>query len=191
MPMRRLRKFLRDDGGAVAIEMAIVGPPFILLMLTIIEMGLTLLTQAVLDGATRDAARLIRSGQIAAVGGADQQRALFQRTLCSGLRTVLIAAKCADAVAFDVEPVSGSGAPFAQDASCTRSVDARGAGAACPFDIGASGQIIAVRVQYRRPFIMPWVGSCLNGGCWPGGAAGSGAGMGAVLQTSVSVFRRG
>ena len=68
--MRMPWQFLRDDGGSVAVEMAIVGPPFILLMLTIVEMALTIVAQSVLDGATRDAARLLRTGQIASAGNA-------------------------------------------------------------------------------------------------------------------------
>src|SRR5258708_12524364 len=49
LPMRMPWQFLRDDGGSVAVEMAIVGPPFILLMLTIVEMALTLAPQPELD----------------------------------------------------------------------------------------------------------------------------------------------
>ena len=75
-----LRKFLGDDTGSVAVEMAIVGPLFIVLMLTIIEMTLTLVTQSVLDGAAREATRLLRTGQLTA-GSTNRTRSGGKRGL--------------------------------------------------------------------------------------------------------------
>ena len=191
--MRMLRKFLRDEKGAVAVEMAFVGPPFILLLLTIIEMGLTLLTQSVLDGATRDAARMVRTGQIAAAGTVTQQVTLFQTTLCGNLSALLIQASCDSNVIFDVEPFATfGGVSFTHTPPCTQNFNSTGSGVACPFNVGTGGQIIGVQVQYSRPFIIPWVGGCLShGSCWAGlgTSQGSNPGTGKVLQSSVVVFR--
>jgi Flp pilus assembly protein TadG len=71
-----------------------MAPPFFQLILAIIELGLTLLTQSVLNGATRDAARMVRTGQIAAAGNFNQQVTLFQTTLCNNLSALLIQATC-------------------------------------------------------------------------------------------------
>jgi len=171
--------------------MAIVGPLFILLMLTIIEMTLTLVTQSVLDGATRDAARLLRTGQLAS-GGINQQAALFQRALCDNLSTLLSQATCTTNVVFDVEPVSGSGGvAFQHDPPCTHNASSSGSGVPCPFNLGSGGQIVGVQVRYWRPFIVPWVGECLSGSCWTGAGSAQRSSPGAsmMLQTSVAVFR--
>lgn len=190
-----MRNLLRDETGAAAVEMAIVGPPFILLMLAIVEMGLTLVTQAVLDGAARDAAQRIRSGQIASAGSLSQQVAAFRTALCSDLSVLLTTASCDENVVFDVEPFSSSGpGPFAHNPSCTEVANSPGRSADCPFDLGAGGQIIRVEVQYRRPYILPWIGACLSGGsCWAGLGTDNGSNPGSadVLHRSVAILRNG
>jgi len=189
--MRMPWKFLRDDRGSVAVEMAIVGPPFVLLMLTIVEMVLTLATQSVLDGATRDAASLVRSGQIASAGSLNDQVALFQRALCSNLSTLLSPATCSSNVVFEIEPYpSVGGMIFQHDPPCTHNAASSGSGGACPFDLGGGGRIVGVQVRYWRPFIVPWIGGCLSGGsCWAGDGAAPGSSPRTVVQTAVVVFR--
>src|ERR1700730_9557131 len=78
-PMRIFRRFVRQQSGAIALEMALVGPPFFLILLTIIDLGLMLANQSLLDGAARDAARLIRTGQ---VQSATSPITTFQNLLC-------------------------------------------------------------------------------------------------------------
>src|ERR1700730_10699067 len=56
------------EGGETMLEFAIVAPMLILLMLMIIDLGIMLMSQSLLDGAARDAARLVRTGQIASQG---------------------------------------------------------------------------------------------------------------------------
>ncbi len=171
-----------------------VGPLFILMMLAIVEMGLTLTTQAVLDGAARGAAQRIRSGSIAAAGGVTEQIAVFRAALCGDLSVLPTAASCDD-VAFDVQPfTAASSDPFASDGSCAGAPGSPGAGGGCAFDLGAAGQIIRVEVQYRRPFILPWIGACLSGGsCWMGVGTdnGSNPSSAAMLHRSVAIIRNG
>ena len=66
----RLRaKFVRstgrfsDDSGATAIEFAMVGPLFFLMIGCILETGLMLFTEYVLQTSAQEAARLVRTGQ--------------------------------------------------------------------------------------------------------------------------------
>src|SRR5690242_7164177 len=54
----------RSDAGSVSIEFGLVGTTFFFLVLAIIELGVTLFTQSMLDGAARDSARLVRTGQV-------------------------------------------------------------------------------------------------------------------------------
>ncbi len=63
--MRRGWQYLRrlGEGGATAVEFAIVGSVFLMLLLAIFELGFMVFVQSVLDGSARSAARMIRTGQ--------------------------------------------------------------------------------------------------------------------------------
>jgi len=105
MPMRMLRKLLRDDRGLAAVEFAFVGPPFLLMLLSIIELGLVLTTQAAMDGATRAAARLIRTGQVNAAGNT---LSTFQNLLCSDMSMLMTTTTCQTNVIVAVVSTTGS-----------------------------------------------------------------------------------
>ncbi|HEX6842493.1 MAG TPA: TadE/TadG family type IV pilus assembly protein [Stellaceae bacterium] len=154
--MRMLRDLLLDDSGLAALEWALVGPLFFLLLLATVELGLVLGTQATMDGATRDAVRLMRNGAFSA---APDPRTAFQNVLCGEMSVFANAASCqADMVVAAVStdrlaPLSfppcaaGSAPPSAQ---------------ACPFETGNPGDLVGVQVTYNRPFLIPWVGSVLS-----------------------------
>ena len=56
-------KFRRDQSGAAAVEFALTGPLFILTILGVMEFGMVLSTEALMEGAVRDAARFGITGQ--------------------------------------------------------------------------------------------------------------------------------
>jgi Flp pilus assembly protein TadG len=185
--MRRFWRFARDAGGVAAVEMALVGPLFLLLLLAIIELGLILTTQTVLDGASRDAARLIRTGQAQSQGS---PITTFQSLLCSKMSVLMSVSNCQSSVVFDVQVFSSFSA--VSFSPCARSFNQTGGGTACSFSPGVGGDIVAVKVSYPRPFLIPWVGACLSGGrCWtgPGSASGTGSGSGTTTLTSIVVFQ--
>jgi Flp pilus assembly protein TadG len=158
--MRKLlRRLMRNERGAVAVEMAIIGPPFLLTLLSIVELGLILTTQALLDGATRDAARLIRTGQVSSAGNTI---GTFQTLICNDMSMLLTIATCTNNVLIDVvsspTATNFAGLTFAACASNAGS----GGPNPCPFSAGNPGDIVAVQVSYQRPFIIPWVGNLLS-----------------------------
>ncbi|WP_321343185.1 TadE/TadG family type IV pilus assembly protein [Breoghania sp.] len=57
------RRACRDESGVTAIEFAMVAVPFFALIVGIVEIGLMFFAGRILDNATADAARLIRTGQ--------------------------------------------------------------------------------------------------------------------------------
>jgi Flp pilus assembly protein TadG len=63
---RRLRRRWRDDGenGSAAIEFAMIAPVFFLFLFGIIETGVIFFGSAMLQNATDDTARQIRTGQL-------------------------------------------------------------------------------------------------------------------------------
>ena len=185
--MRKFRHVARDAKGAIAVEFALIGPIFLLLLLVIIELGLTLTTQSLLDGATRDAARLIRTGQ---VQSQNSPITTFQTLLCSDMAPLMSVAKCDSNVIFEVQTFSSFGS--VSFTPCTLNNNQVGNGTQCNFTPGTGGQIVAVRATYTRSFIVPWVGACMSGGsCWTGprSAGGANPGTGGITLTSTVIFR--
>jgi Flp pilus assembly protein TadG len=177
----------RDERGVTVIEFALVAPMLLLLLLTIIDLGLMLFTQSLLDGAARDAARLIRTGQVQNQGS---PIATFQNLLCSDLSPIMSTATCQSQVIFEVQVFSNFGS--VSFTPCTYNQNQNGNGTACAFTPGIASQIVGVQITYNRPFIVPWVGACLTGGsCWfgPGTTAGSGTGTNIAPLISTVIFR--
>jgi Flp pilus assembly protein TadG len=185
--MKFVRPVLRNQEGVTAIEFTFVGPPFLLLLAAIFELGLTLTTQSVLDGAARDTARLIRTGQVQSQGS---PITTFQNALCLEVSSIISASDCANKMTYEVQVFSTFGSisftPCAQTASQT------GSGTVCSFTPGSGGDIVGVQVSYPRPFIIPWVGACLSGGtCWVGlgSATGTTPGTGSVTLSATIIFQ--
>ena len=59
----KLRRFKTSEGGATAVEFALVAFPFISLLGITMETGLLMFTEYTLQASVQDAARLIRTGQ--------------------------------------------------------------------------------------------------------------------------------
>jgi Flp pilus assembly protein TadG len=185
--MRIFQRIAHDNVGAVIIEMAVVGPPFLLLLLTILDLGLMLADQSLLDGAARDAARLIRTGQVQTT---TSPISTFQTTLCANMNSVMTTAQCQANIIFEVQVFSSFGA--VSFTPCTQNNNQTGTGTVCSFTAGNGGDIVGVQATYNRPFIVPWVGACLTGGsCWAGLGTtyGSNPGTGSVPLVSTVIFR--
>jgi Flp pilus assembly protein TadG len=185
--MRIFRRLARDSIGTIALEMALVGPPFFFLLLTIIDLGLMLANQSLLEGAARDAARLIRTGQVQT---ASSPITTFQNLLCSDLSSVMSSATCTADIIFEVQTFSSFGS--VSFTPCVLNNNQTGTGTVCSFTPGTGGDIVGVRATYNRSFIIPWVGACLTGGtCWFGfgTANGSNPGTGSVALVSTVIFR--
>jgi Flp pilus assembly protein TadG len=185
--MKIFRRLARDSIGAIAVEMALVGPPFFLLLLTIIDLGLMLANQSLLDGAARDAARLIRTGQVQT---ASSPISSFQTLLCSEMSSVMTSAQCAANIIFEVQTFTSFGS--VSFTPCVLNANQTGTGTICSFTPGNGGDIVGVKAVYNRSFIIPWVGGCLSGGsCWAGVGTtnGSNPGTGSVTLVSTVIFR--
>jgi Flp pilus assembly protein TadG len=184
-----LRQLANDQHGTTAVEIAFVGPPFLLLLAAIFELGLTLTTQSLLDGAARDAARLIRTGQVQTQSS---PITVFQNLLCTDMSSVMTVSDCDSNIIFEVQVFASFGAVSFTPCTQNANQSGGGSGTACQFSPGAGGQIVAVQATYPRPFIIPWVGACLSGGsCWAGLGTtnGSTAGAGTATLTSTVIFQ--
>jgi Flp pilus assembly protein TadG len=151
----RLAALPRDASGAFAIEFGAVIPVFLLLLLGIIELGMMVFVQSVLDGSARDAARLIRTGQVQSTGNPQQA---FQTLLCNEMAALV---GCANLL-FDVQTFANFTA--AQTGlNQPIQVDPNGNPVNVNFTPGGAKQIVTVRVMYNRPFYTALVGQWLGG----------------------------
>jgi Flp pilus assembly protein TadG len=139
------------EAGNVTVEAAMILPPFLLLFLAILELGFMVYVQTVLDGAARDAARLIRTGQVQA--SADPLSA-FRTQLCAEMSAIV---GCTSLV-FNVQSFTSFGT-----VTFDTQRDAGGNMTSTSFSPGAGGSYVAVQVTYVRPFITAYVGQYLGG----------------------------
>jgi Flp pilus assembly protein TadG len=158
----QLRRFYSklDDRGSVIVEFAIVGPVFLLLLLSIFELGYMVYVQTVLDGAARDAARLVRTGQIQGSGTPTQQSTAFQTQLCNEMNAVAVSCS---AMVFDIENFTNFSALATQMAKPITRDPKTGAMTNAAFQPGTASANVSVRVTYNRPFFTQWVGQMLSG----------------------------
>jgi len=145
------RHFGRDSNGATAIEFGIVALPFVATLFALIETGLVIFAGQVLETATSDAARLIRTGQ---TQQANQTKAEFRDVICeragglfdcSGLAIEVQTFSTFDDVEFS-NP-SGAGGALRPD---------------MPYNPGGAGQIVIVRAYYQWPVFVRLMGHDLT-----------------------------
>ncbi|MEM9470182.1 MAG: TadE/TadG family type IV pilus assembly protein [Pseudomonadota bacterium] len=72
------RDIRQDEEGVTAVEFALVGLPFIFMIIGIVEMALMFTAQSLLEASTAEASRQIRTGAVQQGGG----ETMFQDALC-------------------------------------------------------------------------------------------------------------
>jgi Flp pilus assembly protein TadG len=144
-----------DASGATAVEFALVGSSFMLMLLAAFEFGYMLFVQSVLDNAARDAARLIRTGQ---AQESSNPTSTFQTLLCSDVGSLI---GCSNIVYQSQVFNDWTSAQTAVNTPPTRNTN--GAYVSAGFSPGTPGQIVAVTVTYNYPFFTPWIAGVLGG----------------------------
>lgn len=140
---RLLRRGLRSERGTTAIEFGILALPFFALLVAILETGLVLLAQEVLQTATSRAARLIMTGQAQDKG---YNAAKFKQAVCDQASVLM---SCSG--------ISVNVQTFASFSSVTR-LNPLHNGAFDPslvqYDAGGPGDIVLVQVFYQWPLVL-------------------------------------
>lgn len=139
---RRLR-LAGHEGGATAIEFAMLAPVFFLLVFVIAELALVFIVEELMDRAVRDTARLVRTGQVHA---AKMNKKEFHDALCGNVIALVDCNSEKDFyfdvtaydsfAAVDLTPPVNNGGNF------------KGGGKA---DFGGPNDIVVVRVYYQWP----------------------------------------
>ncbi|HTZ36190.1 MAG TPA: TadE/TadG family type IV pilus assembly protein [Stellaceae bacterium] len=145
-----------DAGGAAAVEFAIVGSCFVMMLLAAFEFGYMLFVQSALDNAARDAARLIRTGQ---AQNSSNATTTFQTLLCNEVSTII---GCSNIVYQAQVFNNWTAAQSAVNTPPQRNTN--GTFVSAGFSAGTAGQIMVVTATYNYPFLTPWIASLLGGG---------------------------
>ena len=143
------QQLIRNRDGAAALEFALVMIPFLALTQAIIETTVMAFTDAVLQNAVTEAARMVRTGQSSVTGGGGASA--FSTTVCNQLNGLV---DCANLV-FDLRS-------FTSFSAISIPVpDANGGTAGAVYNTGASSatagaaDIVTARVIYPYSFLTP------------------------------------
>ena len=143
-----LRRFGRASDGATAIEFAIVALPFLFMMFSVFEIGRLYTLASVLEDATIEAGRRVRTGEMQSSGAS---AATFKAAVCE--RMSVFQGDCSRRLSVDVrimpqfanqnppDPVSGD--QFSE--------------ASLRFQPGGAEDIVLVRTWWRAPMFVPMV----------------------------------
>ena len=141
-----MRRFLQSRAGVTMVEFALVGPLFLLLTFAIVDNGLVLFMQTVLDNATREAARQIEIGKVQLSGDSDGT-GLFKTTLCDNLGGLI---PC-NSLQWRVQ----SNATAFSSMSATVAVNGSGNMTTTGFNAGTAQSFVLVQVAYKQPYMVP------------------------------------
>jgi len=100
VPIRVVRRFARQQGGAAAVEFALVAVPFLALTFAILETALVFFAGQTLETAVTDASRLILTGQAQT---ANYTQADFKNAVCARVYGLF---DCAGGIYVDVKNYS-------------------------------------------------------------------------------------
>lgn len=134
-----LKELRRSTRGATALELALVSPFLILILLMIVENGLMMFAQSVLDAATVEAARQIEIGNI--TNSSD-----FRTAICNYTSTLFT---CANLQFY----VASSSLAFPAVAYPLRN----GTFLLPVFATGQGGYYVVAEVAYNRAYVSPWL----------------------------------
>jgi Flp pilus assembly protein TadG len=139
-----LRRFVRRQDGAAAIEFGLVMLPFLMLMFLIMETALLFFAGQTLETAVADSARLIKTGQAQSFS-----EATFKTEVCKRIYALF---DCSSGMYVDVRDYTS----FASISNTVQTDPATG-NPITQFSTGAlaTGQIAVVRLMYKWPILFP------------------------------------
>lgn len=171
--MRGLRLSLRSKRhrreGAAAVEFALIALPFFVLLFAVLELGITFVLDSLLESATIETGRLVRTGQAQAKGF---DAAKFKTELCS--RMSVFEGDCKTRATVDVREIPQFSAPVVPDPAAGDKFDPTVTG----YSGGSAGSLMLVRVWYQQPMVTPVLTQMK-----------SPAGAGKILLTATTAFK--
>jgi Flp pilus assembly protein TadG len=151
MPGIWIRNWLKNREGVTAIEFSLMAAPFLLIIIGIIELSLLYVANSLLLGGVDDVARQIRTGQLQT---ATDPRQAFHDAFC---KTSGVLIDC-DKIQYEVQTIA-SFASADLSPPGTNDFDEHGNFKdPPPFEPGASGSLVMIRVLYFYPLVTPLIG---------------------------------
>ena len=139
-----MKLWFKNKDGSTAVEFALIGIPFIFMVIGIIEMALMFTAQSLLEASTAEAARQIRTGSVQQGGGEDE----FTDVLCEFSAALI---PC-NQIQYQVEAMEDFGeAQDFPDASFDENGDLEDQG----FDPGGVSDVVMIRTSYKYPIKTP------------------------------------
>jgi Flp pilus assembly protein TadG len=145
-------RFIRAREGSAAVEFGMVALPFILMVFAILELGLVFVTDSILENATIETGRLVRTGQASASSMTKEQ---FKTALCS--RMSIFSSDCTTRATVDVRRIPQF-ATTPPDPMAGGTFDS----ASLTYTNGAPGDLMLVRVWYRQPLLTTFLAQGLS-----------------------------
>ncbi|MEM6414046.1 MAG: TadE/TadG family type IV pilus assembly protein [Pseudomonadota bacterium] len=148
-----LTRFVSDRcGGVSSVEFALIGPVFLALIFSILELGLTMLKMSLLDFAVADAAKLVY------VGTPPTQSEL-EDFICDKARFF---SACKENITVELTPISGFEDPPSSDAPCKDGDDVDQIAPAVTYNAGGANSIMYMRVCITTNIVTPGLGLGVN-----------------------------
>jgi hypothetical protein len=138
----------RRREGSSAVEFAMLALPFFFMMMCIIEIAFVFVLDSVLENATIESGRLLRTGQADTSDFSDTR---FRDELCS--RMSIFEADCDDRITIDVRVIPQFSSPNLPDPMSGGTFSAGGLG----YDNGSPGSLMLVRAWYRHRLFTPFL----------------------------------
>jgi Flp pilus assembly protein TadG len=151
-----VRRLVRQQDGAVAVEFGLVAAPFLALVFAIMETAIVFFAGQALETAVADSARLIMTGQAQT---ASYSAAQFKNAVCAKIFGLF---DCQNGVYVDVQTFSSFG-----NVTNTSPVSNGTFTPPNNYNPGGPGDIVMVRLFYQWPVYVSLLGfdlSNLNGG---------------------------
>ena len=136
------------DGGATAVEFAMISIPFLALLFAIFELGAMFMASTAIDSAVEQASRQIRTGQLQT--GANDSAAGFKTLVCGGVAWIS-SADCQANLSLDVRTFSSFSSISLSTPVANGAIDQTQIG----FSPGASCDIVVVRAFYPWTLLTP------------------------------------
>ncbi|UJW84847.1 TadE/TadG family type IV pilus assembly protein [Devosia sp. SL43] len=148
---QRRRDFARDERGATLIEFAILALPFFSIVGAILETSVVFLSGQVLESATQDVSRLIRTGQAQGMMSAPED---FKSRICA--RVYGLFPNCETDLHVEVQTITDFDSATISppiDWSCEENCDAQWTRDE-QYSSGGGGSIMMVQVYYKWPIMI-------------------------------------
>jgi Flp pilus assembly protein TadG len=145
--------FAKDCRGATAVEFALIAPPFIALLIAIVQTFLVFFAQEMLEGVVQKSSRQILTGQ---TQSQQATQAAFHQTVCNQVSVLFACNK----IFVDVRVATSWST--ADTSALVPTYDSQGNVNNMQFNPGNAGDIVVVRVVYLWPVVLGPLGFNLS-----------------------------